>query len=193
LTPNGYYTGGITINGNQCLDYTVSLVDNDPILDASGQPVYSHNPTNSAIKGNIITYQTAYDDVSIKKYMAANNLTGYITTTSKSGYKYYYKILTPGTGTDPISLSSTVGVQYTGYLFNGTAFDTEVTTDGTAATSFTLYDVADGFSDGLTHTTAGGVISIIMPSALGYGDPAYQAIPAFSCLRFDITVVSVTN
>jgi len=158
---NGYFSGGITINGNQCLDYTVSLVDN----------------------------QATYDDQSINKYKTANSLSGYTPTSSG----LYYKIITPGTGTDVISLASTVGVQYTGTLLNGTAFDTEVTTDGTAATSFTLYDVVPGFAEGLSKTTAGGKISIIMPSHLGYGNSASGSIPAFSCLRFEITVVSVTN
>jgi len=203
---NGYFTGGVTINGNQCLDYTVTLVDNDPILDATGHPIYSINPTNSAIKGDIITYQTAYDDLSISRYIKANNLQGYQQMTSVSGYKYYMKVVTPATGTDPITLSSTVGVTYGAILINGvngvdgingTLFDSEVTTDGTAATSFTLYDVVDGFSDALTHAHPGEVFSVIMPSALGYGDTPNTSgsvtIPAFSCLRFDVTVVSVTN
>jgi len=158
---NGYFSGAIAINGNQCLDYTVSLVNNQP----------------------------TYDDQSIVKYMAANSLSGY----TKSSTGLYYKVITKGAGTDAISLASTVGVQYTGTLFNGTAFDTEVTTDGTAATSFTLYDVVPGFAEGLSHVTAGGQISLLIPSALGYGDSASGSIPAFSCLRFEITVVTVNN
>jgi len=186
---NGYFSGTTTINGNQCLDYTISLVNNDPLTT----PIPGTSTIRNLNTGEILTSQTQYDDLSIQKYMAANNLTGYTTTTSKSGIKYYYKIIVPGTGTDPVSLASTVGVQYTGTLLNGTAFDTEVTTDGTAATSFTLYDVVDGFSDALTHTTAGGQISFIIPSALGYGDAISGTIPAFSCLRFELTMVSVSN
>jgi FKBP-type peptidyl-prolyl cis-trans isomerase len=158
---NGYFSGAITINGNQCLDYTVSLINN----------------------------QATYDDQSINKYMTANSLSGYTKTASG----LYYKIVTAGTGTDVIGLASTVGVQYTGTLFNGTAFDTEVTTDGTAAIAFTLYDVVSGFAEGLSKTTAGGQISIIMPSHLGYGDSGSGTIPPFSCLRFEVTVVSVNN
>ncbi|WP_448701031.1 FKBP-type peptidyl-prolyl cis-trans isomerase [Mucilaginibacter sp. AW1-3] len=158
---NGYFSGSIAINGNQCLDYTVSLVDN----------------------------QATYDDVSIKKYMAANSLSGYTKTASG----LWYKEIVHGTGTDPISISSTVGVQYTGTLLNGTAFDTEVTTDGTAATSFTLYDVVPGFAEALSKTTAGGQISFIMPSTIGYGADSRNSIPAFSCLRYEVTVVNVSN
>ena len=186
---NGYFSGGVNINGNQCLDYSLYLVDNDPLLVA-GKQVADGN-------GDIITSQTTYDDISLQKYMAANSLTGFTAATSKSGYKYYYKIRVAGTGTDPISISSTVGLQYAGSLLNGTIFDTETNLDGTAAATFTLYDVVDGFSDGLTHTTAGGQITLLLPSALGYGDGGSSAgsvaIPAFSCLRFDMTVISVSN
>ncbi len=185
---NGYFAGNIHINGNQCLDYTVSLVNNDVRYVPN-----TSKPMRNRLTGELITNQTVYDSISIKKYIAANNLTGYNTVTSKSGYTYWYKVITPGTGTDPISLTSTVGVQYTGYLLNNNAFDTQVTTDGSAAITFTLFDEVDGFSDALSRTTAGGQVSFILPSALGFGDPLYNTIPAFSCLRFDVTVVSVTN
>lgn len=181
---NGYFSGGITINGNQCLDYTVSLVNNDIYLDPA-----TKKPVINTATGNYINNQDIYDDISIQKYMAANSLSGY--TKSTSGL--WYKVITAGTGTDVISLASTVGVQYTGTLLNGTAFDTEVTTDGTAATSFTLYDVVPGFAEGLSKTTAGGQISLLIPSAIGYGNSLSGTIPAFSCLRFEITVVSVSN
>ncbi|OCX50950.1 hypothetical protein BEL04_19720 [Mucilaginibacter sp. PPCGB 2223] len=181
---NGYYSGSITINGNQCLDYTVSLVNNDVYINpTTGKPVI-----NTAT-GNYINNQDIYDDISIQKYMTANSLSGYTKTTSG----LYYKIVKAGTGTDPISLASTVGVQYTGTLLNGTTFDTQTTTDGTAATSFTLYDVVSGFAEGISKTTAGGQVSILIPSSLGYGNASSGSIPAFSCLRFEVTVVSVTN
>lgn len=181
---NGYFSGAITINGNQCLDYTVSLVNNDIYLDPTTQ-----KPVKNTITGNYINNQDIYDNISIQKYMAANSLSGY--TKSPSGL--WYKVVTAGTGTDPISLSSTVGVQYTGTLLNGTTFDSEVTTDGTAATSFTLYDVVSGFAEGLSKTTAGGKLSLLIPSALAYGNSASGSIPAFSCLRFEVTVVTVSN
>ncbi len=174
---DGYFAGSIHINGNECLDYTVNLIDQD----------------YDAVKK--INYQSVYDDISIQKYMAANSLTGY--TKASSGL--YYKIITPGTGTDPITVYSTLGVQYTGYLFNGTVFDSATTTDGTAATSSILLNFIPGWQKGLPLTTAGGVISLLIPSAMAYGDAGSSnsltgsTIPSFSCLRFDVTVVSVAN
>ena len=175
---DGYFSGAIHINGNECLDYTVNLIDDevDPV---------SH-----------INYQSVYDDISIQKYMAANSLTGY----TKAASGFYYKILTAGTGTAAISLNSTVGLQYTGYLLNNTAFEIETTTDGTAAATFSMYDAPNaGFQQALPLVTSGAVISFILPSHLGYGPTGSTnsltgvTIPAFSCLRYDVTVVSVTN
>jgi len=177
---NGYFSGAIHINGNECLDYTINLIDQD----------------YDAVKK--INYQSLYDDISIQKYMAANSLTGYTKTASG----LYYKVTKAGTGTDIIGQNSVIGTQYTGYLFNGTAFDTETNSDATvAAVTFSTFSSlgAIGFGEGLTHITAGGSISLLLPSSLGYGDAGVSnssggaSIPPFSCLRFDISVVSVTN
>jgi len=176
---NGYFAGAVHINGNECLDYTINLLDGD------------YDPVAK------INHQAVYDDISIKNYMAANGLTGYTKTASG----LYYNVTQAGTGTAAIGMNSTVGLQYTGYLFDGVAFDTETNTDLTVAvTSFyTLYAEIPGFSEGLTHITQGGSISIIMPSTLAYQNGGSTnsvtgvTVPAFSCLRFDIYVVSVTN
>jgi len=182
---NGYFSGAIAINGNQCLDYTVSLINNDLYINPT-----NNKPVINSLTGEWETNQDVYDDISIQKYMAANGLSGY----TKSPTGLYYKIATAGTGTDPISIGSTVGVDYTGYLLNGTVFDDQNTTDGTAAVSMSMYDVvALGFFEGLSKVTAGAKISLIMPSALGYGNNVSGSIPAFSCLRFEINVITVTN
>jgi len=198
---NGYFSGAIAINGNQCLDYTVSLVNNDLYINpTTNKPVldtliarYTDPGTNAHVVDTLLkkykTNQEVYDDISIQKYMAANGLSGY--TRSQSGL--WYKISQAGTGTDRITIASTVGVDYTGYLFNGTIFDQQNTTDGTAAVSLGLYDLVPGFAEGLMKTTAGGKISLLIPSALAYGNNVSGAIPAFSCLRFEINVINVTN
>jgi len=155
-----------TVGGNQSFDYTISVVND----------------------------VAAYDDLSIVKYLAANGLAGQYTKTASG---LWYRITQPGTGTDPISISTTVGVQYTGTLFNSIIFDQANTTDGTAATSFTLYDVIPAWQEGFTKVTAGAKLSLICPSRLAYGINANASgavtLPAFSCLRFDINVISVNN
>lgn len=169
-TISGYNTVGTvtygTVGGNQCLDYTVN------ILDENGQ--------------------AAYDNISIQKYMAANGLTGYTKTASG----IYYKITQAGTGTDPISVSTNITVQYTGLMFNGIIFDQYNTDDGTG-TPFSMYEVLPSWQEILPKVTAGAKLSFITPTSLGYGQTSLAGstftIPAFSCLRFDLNLISVQN
>ncbi|RKR81699.1 FKBP-type peptidyl-prolyl isomerase-like protein [Mucilaginibacter gracilis] len=171
-TLSGYNTSGTVvysiIGGNQCLDYTITILDD--------------------------TKQAAYDDLSIQKYMAANGLTGQYQKTASGSY---YREIQVGTGTDVIGMNSTVGVQYTGTLFNGTIAEQANTTDGSAAYTFTLWDERPAWQDVLPHVKAGSKLSIITPSSQSYGQSTYSGstvtIPAFSCLRYDINVISVSN
>lgn len=186
-TLSTYNTAGTvvynTVGGNQAMDYTISVMDDD--LTIVNNPI--------SLKTDTITKQAIYDDLSIQKYMAAKGLTGYTKTAAGN----YYKITQAGTGTDPISTNSTLGVDYTGTLFNGIIFDQANTTDGTAAISFTLIDNIPGWQDVLPHTTAGSKITMLVPSPQAYGQAANASgtvtLPGFSCLRFDINVISVSN
>ncbi|HTD98728.1 MAG TPA: FKBP-type peptidyl-prolyl cis-trans isomerase [Mucilaginibacter sp.] len=150
------------IAGNQCLDYTINLIDK----------------------------QDVYDDMVIQNYISTNTLTGYTKTASG----LYYSITTPGTGTGPITGNSTITCNYTGRLLNGTVFDSNTATGGATLDAINLID---GAFEGLKHATAGSVISMLIPSALGYGKVGASGtgatIPANACLRFEFTVLTVTN
>ena len=147
---------------------------------------------------NVINNQAAYDDQSITKYMAANNLTGYTKTASG----LYYKLVQPGTGTVFPSASATVTTQYTGSLLNGTNFDTASNDQETTnvGVSFTLNNLAAiGFGEGMQKGTAGSRLSLFLPSKLGYGVSVQRdesqnvRIPANSVLHFEIILLTVTN
>ena len=159
---NGSGTGSKTLTngriaGNQCLDYTIHIIDN----------------------------QAIYDQQVIKNYMTANSLTGYTETASG----LWYKITTPGTGTDPITYNSTVSLTYNGLLMDGISFGSFTTTGGVP---FNIPDVVSGFQEGLELVTSGASISFIMPSALGYGTGGSTGIPPNSCLRYDCTISTVS-
>lgn len=167
---SGTGTGSTRLKGNQSLDYYINIIRSRD--------------------------QAAYDDMVIQNFLKANNLTGYIHITDKADpyYGLYYKVTQAGTGTQYPSTSSTVGVQYTGKLLNQTIFDQYNPAVGdTTYTSFDVSDLVKGVQGGLQHVTKGGKISIIMPSALGYGTSAQTSIPANSCLIFDFNLMSVTN
>lgn len=172
----GFGSGSSTLTtgrlaGNQCLDYTVSMISDQKTGD------------DPSVK---INQQAAYDEMVIKNYMAANGLSGY----SKTNDGLYYKILKQGNPDSVINNNTTVTLNYTGKLMNGTIFDDRSTT---VATFNDMSILAVGFYEGLKLINGGGAVSLIMPSRLGYSTVGGSSIPANACLRFDISNVVLTN
>ncbi len=117
----------------------------------------------------------------IISYAIAN---GIVATEHSSGL--YYEVISAGTGPAP-TLSSTVSVRYTGKLLNGTVFDSQT---GTPVT-FPLGQVIPGWQLGLPLVQEGGIIKLIIPSALAYGCTGVGTIPGNSILFFEIQLVDV--
>jgi FKBP-type peptidyl-prolyl cis-trans isomerase len=141
----------------------------------------SGSTVNSKIAGNqcldyyihAINDQKAYDEDIMLKYIATNNLTGY----QKAPLGLYYKINKAGTGTVPITDNTTVNINYVGFLLNGTIFD--------------IPDMIEGVREGAkAYCTAGSSVSFLIPSRLAYGRNGTKGIPANSCIRFDMVVIS---
>lgn len=177
----GYGSGSNTIannkiRGNESLDYYVHVIGSNP---GSG-----HAPSDIS----------NYDDLSIRNYMSANNLSGYtkVESTTLPGNFYYYKTLTTGTGLDPITANSTITATYTGQIFNAVIFDG--LHNGTNPASISISDfVTLGNVEALENFAVVGTdISILMPSTLGYADAAQTNIPPFSCLRFTWVITATT-
>jgi FKBP-type peptidyl-prolyl cis-trans isomerase FkpA len=171
----GSSSGNNRIKGNQGLDYYINLVDNKQVYDKQ--------------KFTYVGDQSAYDDLAVKNYIAANNLTGYIPTASG----LYYKVLQAGSGA-AITSSSIVQIQYTSTLFNGLyTTDAYNTTDGTGVSIDLSAETRKGFVQGLLLSQPGAKMSFIMPSRLLFGDLVYgdATIPIFSCMRYDMNVLTV--
>ena len=72
------------------------------------------------------------------------------------------------TGTGPaVTSASTLGVFYTGWLTNGTVFDSSRTDD--SPSSFALSGLIQGWKQGLIGMQLGGIRRLYVPAALGYG------------------------
>lgn len=126
--------------------------------------------------------QAATDDTLIKAYISANNIAA---TKDPSGL--YYQVINAGTGAYP-SVTSTVNVNYTGKLLDGSVFAP------TANLSSPLSGLIKGWQIGIPHMNAGGRILLIIPSTLGYGNSSPGAgIPANSVLVFTIDLLSFSN
>ena len=112
-------------------------------------------------------------------------------TTTKQADGLEVGDFTVGTGPTP-ARGQNVTVQYTGWLSDGTVFDSSRKA-GRTPFSFALGTgaVILGWDEGLSTMHVGGKRRLVIPSALGYGAQANGPIPANSTLVFDITLLSI--
>lgn len=96
-----------------------------------------------------------------------------------------------GTGAEAVA-GKTVTVHYTGYLINGTKFDSSV--DKNQPFSFPLGAgrVIKGWDEGVAGMKIGGQRRLIIPPQLGYGSQPVGPIPANSQLIFDVQLLAVS-
>ena len=125
------------------------------------------------------TKQAGIDEAAIKAYIAAD--TSIHATRDPTGL--YYQILKQGTGNHPKTTSS-VTVNYTGKLLNGTVFQSS------SLSNASLQGLIPGWVIGIPYTNVGGRILLIIPSGLGYGpNSPTSTIPANSVLVFTIDLI----
>lgn len=103
----------------------------------------------------------------------------------------YIQELNEGTGT-PASFGNYVDVRYTGWLVNGTRFDSNVDPEGDLLEVLLgAGRVIDGFGEGLRGIRPGGRRKLVIPPRLGYGKQKQGDIPANSILVFEVEAVNV--
>jgi len=87
-----------------------------------------------------------------------------------------------------------VDVNYSGYLLDGTPFDSSCPA---TATVFRLTlgasQVIPGFDLGIRGMKPNAIRRVIVPPALGYGNVANGPIPANSTLIFDLQLVRIVQ
>ena len=111
-------------------------------------------------------------------------------TTSESGLAWHD--LSVGEGVQPASASSSVEVHYTGWLLDGTKFDSSV--DRGETITFPLNGVIAGWTEGVGSMKVGGKRKLIIPAHLGYGDQgAPPIIQPGATLVFDVELINVTD
>jgi FKBP-type peptidyl-prolyl cis-trans isomerase FkpA len=105
----------------------------------------------------------------------------------------YYKVLTAGTGTDPININSSITYYDTGQMLNGTIIDNNNNVAGGLPASADVVTLVNGLQQALIgHATVGTKISIFLPSGMAYGTATSGSVVPNSCLRFTFTIVTVT-
>lgn len=99
-----------------------------------------------------------------------------------------YVILKDGAGASPAA-TDVVEVHYTGWLLNGTQFDSSVER---GPAKFPLNRVIKGWTEGVGLMKVGEKRKLIIPSELAYGKPGRPpVIPPDSTLVFDVELLSI--
>ncbi len=110
-------------------------------------------------------------------------------TVTDSGLKYYD--LAPGEGPE-LQLGQTALVDYTGWLEDGTMFDSSISRGQPIPVVLGQGGVIQGWEEGLIGMQVGGKRQLVIPPDLAYGDQgAGASIPPNAVLIFEIEVVGV--
>jgi FKBP-type peptidyl-prolyl cis-trans isomerase len=120
----------------------------------------------------------------------ASSLGVNIAAMTKKNDNLYYQDMVVGTGAEATN-GRILRVTYSGYLVNGTRFDSNV---GGTTFAFRLGDraVIDGWELGLVGMRVGGKRKLVIGSTLGYGTRGSGSIPGNATLVFDVELVSVS-
>lgn len=97
-------------------------------------------------------------------------------------------------GSGPVAGNgSAVRVHYTGYLLNGTRFDTSCSTEEPLRFTIPTSSLIPGFYLGTAGMREGGVRRVIVPPELAYGSRGQGSIPPNATLVFDLELSKVLN
>lgn len=103
----------------------------------------------------------------------------------------YYHRIQIGTGDQPVP-GSMVKVHYTGYLLDGTKFDSSFDRGQPYEFPLGQGEVIKGWDEGISYMRKGETGVLIVPSSLGYGERGSRSIPPFSSLVFEVELVDFT-
>ena len=111
----------------------------------------------------------------------------YVTT--ESGLKYYDLEVGDGPSPEP---GQSVSVHYTGWLEDGTKFDSSLDRGQPFTFPIGMGQVIAGWDEGVAGMNVGGKRQLVIPAELGYGDRgAGNVIPPGATLIFDVELLSV--
>ena len=101
------------------------------------------------------------------------------------------EMITSGAGLSP-KHGETVTVHYTGWLTDGTKFDSSADRDEPFAFVLGTGQVIQGWDEGVATMRAGDKVRLTIPPELAYGEAGYPgAIPPHATLIFEVELLSI--
>jgi FKBP-type peptidyl-prolyl cis-trans isomerase len=94
-------------------------------------------------------------------------------------------------GTGPLAVDKTAFVHYTGWLEDGTKFDSSVDRGRPFSFPVGAGRVIKGWDEGVATMKVGGKRRLIVPAKLGYGESGTGPIPGGATLIFDVELLEV--
>jgi peptidylprolyl isomerase len=115
------------------------------------------------------------------------NTTGKDTLVTESGLRYI--IVNPGRGEQP-QQGNGVNVHYSGYLTDGTMFDSSIERGQPFRFVLGQGQVIAGWDEGISLMKSNSRYRFIIPPSLGYGSRAVGPIPSNATLIFDVELLN---
>lgn len=128
-------------------------------------------------------------EASIEQTTFASFLGVDLAASTKTPNGAYYRDVVEGTG-PVVAIGQTLAVRYTGWISNGTQFDTNVNATDPLMFKLGANEVIPGFDEAMVGVRVGATRQLIVPPSLAYGPYQYGPIPGNSVLVFNVEVIS---
>lgn len=156
-----------------------------PASNAYGDEGFGPIPPNSSIKIMLEVFEVK-DPIVAKMWDVDSTLF----KQTESGLKY--AIIEEGSGPD-VQQGKVTSVHYSGFLSDGTKFDSSVEREEPLTLIVGMGQVIPGWDEGLQLLKQGSKARFIIPPQLAYGERDLGVIPPNSTLIFDVEVVEVKD
>jgi hypothetical protein len=145
---------------------------------------------------DLTTSDILFIQQAVKTWTEIAGITSWEHSVISSGYTLHssglaYKVLIPGTGDKPIK-GQTMVVHYSGYLEDGTPFDSSINRHQPFRFVLGESRVISGWEEGVALMPIGSRYFFKLPPDLAYGSKgAGDVIPPYATLYFDVQLLAV--